>query len=126
MNIFVTNLQHIVPIPVAKIKIAAQKASQKLKLKLPELSITFVGGQRMRSLNKRYLKHDYVTDVITFEHGEIVICPAVAARNAGSYGSSVGKELVLYVVHGILHLAGYDDRTESDRARMRKKEQELA
>ena len=79
----------------------------------------------MRRMNREYLGHDHVTDVITFDHGEIIVCPSVAARNAGIYGNTVGKELSLYVVHGILHLAGYDDHTPRDIQRMREKEQEL-
>ena len=120
-----TNLQRQVPIPSSKIQSAAQKALKYLKLKNLALSIVFVGEQRMRRINKEYLGHDYVTDVLTFEHGEILICPAVAKRNARRFGSSVEKELLLYVVHGILHLAGYDDHTPADIQKMRKKEKEL-
>ena len=125
MNITFTNLQHKVPIPAAKIKTSVHKAFRKLRLKGSGLSLVFVGEGRMRGINKKYLGHDFVTDVITFDHGEIIICPAVAARNAEHYGNTVGKELALYVVHGILHLAGYDDRTPQGIQRMRAKEQEL-
>ncbi len=125
MNISITNLQRAVPVPSTQINFIAQKSARTLKLKHPELSLVFVGEQRMRSMNRTYLGHDYVTDVITFDHGEIVICPAVAARNARSYGNTVAKELALYVVHGILHLAGYDDHKPADIARMRAKEKEL-
>jgi len=125
MEIFLANLQHKIPIPSSKIKNSAQKAAKKLKLKHKELSLVFVGEAKMRNINRKYLGHDYVTDVITFGHGEIVICPAVASRNAKRYGNSVGKELALYVVHGLLHLAGYDDRRPQDAGRMRRKEREL-
>lgn len=124
VKISITNLQRKVPIPVSKITSAAAKAAQRLKLK-SELSIVFVGPQRMRSLNRKYLGHDYVTDVITFEHGEVVICPSVAQRNARRYSNSTIKELVLYAVHGLLHLAGFDDRSEEDRLRMRKEEEKF-
>ena len=66
-----------------------------------------------------------MTDVITFAYGEIIVCPSVAVANAKTYGNAVNKELTLYVVHGILHLAGYDDHVPEDILRMRKKEQEL-
>lgn len=79
----------------------------------------------MRRINKEYLGHDYVTDVITFDHGEIIICPAEAVRNAKAFKTTVRRELELYVVHGLLHLAGYDDHSEKDIARMRSMEQEL-
>ena len=79
----------------------------------------------MRRINREYLGHDYATDVITFDYGEIIICPALAKRNARRFGNSVEKELVLYVVHGILHLAGYDDHAPGDAKKMRKKEVDL-
>ena len=78
----------------------------------------------MRALNREYLGHDHVTDVITFSE-EIVICPAVAKRNAKRYGNSIEREILLYVVHGILHLCGYDDHKPADIKRMRQKEQQI-
>jgi probable rRNA maturation factor len=92
----------------------------------------------MRSLNKKYLGHDYVTDVITFNLGgetptgllgpicaEIVICPQVALQNAKLYRGSVKNEILLYLIHGLLHLAGYDDHNPKDIQQMRAKEKEL-
>jgi probable rRNA maturation factor len=83
----------------------------------------------MRTINREYLKHDYVTDVLTFDlsegQGEIIICPQVALSNARFYQNSTAKELVLYVIHGILHLAGYDDHAPADIAQMRKMENSL-
>ena len=125
MNISVINLQRAVPIPAAKIKSAARKALLKLDKKDLLLSIVFVGERRMRMLNKAYLRHDFTTDVITFKHGEIIVCPAVAARHAGRYGNTIDKELALCVIHGILHLCGYDDHAPMDIRQMRRKEIEI-
>lgn len=125
MHISITNLQKSVRIPSAKIKAIASKAARSLKLDIKELSLVFVGEAQMRTINRTYLKHDYVTDVITFTHGEIVICPQVAKRQAVEHGSSTAQELVLYVIHGLLHLAGYDDHTPAQIKRMRDKEQAL-
>ena len=88
----------------------------------------FVGSRRMRTINKKYLGHDYVTDVITFDlegSAEIIICPQVALSNAKIHGVSISKELLLYVIHGFLHLAGYDDHKPQDIVRMRLKEKQL-
>ena len=83
----------------------------------------------MRTLNKRYLGHDYVTDVLTFDLGdnqaEIIICPAVASANAKTHQTSTDKELLLYAIHGILHLAGYDDHRPEDIVKMRRMEKKL-
>lgn len=83
----------------------------------------------MQAINKKYLKHDYVTDVLTFDFedgtAEIVICPQIASRYAKRHQTSTDKEIVLYVVHGILHLAGYDDHSPQDTLKMRRMENEL-
>jgi probable rRNA maturation factor len=141
----ISNFQRKISIPVPKVRTALRLACRKLKFKIPELSVAFVGERRMRRLNKGYLGHDDVTDVLSFPNasvgnpdmdprqkhsgvttgGEIVICPAVAARNAKRYGNTLERELILYVVHGILHLCGYDDVLPEDVKRMRQKETEI-
>ena len=82
----------------------------------------------MRNINKQYLNHDYITDVITFDleqTAEIIICPWVAEKNAKAYDLLVQQELVLYLIHGLLHLAGYNDHNLKDIQRIRSKEQQL-
>jgi probable rRNA maturation factor len=77
-------------------------------------------------LNRRYLQHDYATDVLSFLldsgsgwlDGEIVISADTAASQAPQYDSSAEAELLLYVIHGVLHLVGYEDTTPSERKRM--------
>ncbi len=128
MNIAVTNLQSKIPVPFLKINTAVPKVCKLLRLKHQEISVVFVGDRRMRSLNKNFLGHDYVTDVITFDlevSGEIIICPQVASQNAKTQGQSLNKEILLYVIHGLLHLAGYDDHHSKDIKIMRQQEQVL-
>ena len=125
MDIDVLNLQRSIPVPIVAIKNTAAKAARKLKISLKELSIVFVGEARMRRINREYLRHDYVTDVITFVHGEIIICPKVAQQNALSHGAALEQELRLYVIHGLLHLAGFDDHAPQDIKRMRQWEEKL-
>lgn len=90
-------------------------------------------------MNKKYLGRAYATDVLAFdarEHagraparatlaGDIIISVDVARTNARLYGVPFTRELALYVIHGILHLLGYDDHTPRDVKRMRRKEQQL-
>ncbi len=125
MEITLTNLQQAIVVPSAKAKSLALKASKYLKLPFDEISLVFVGVKRMRTMNRKFLGHDYVTDVITFDHGEIVICPAVARANAKRFNNTVDAEILLYVVHGLLHLAGYDDHAPADIKRMRAMEVKL-
>ena len=83
----------------------------------------------MRAINKKYLNHDYVTDVLTFDFGdtcgEIIICPRIACANAKAHQTSTESEIILYVIHGILHLAGFDDHSSRDILQMRRMEKEL-
>lgn len=90
----------------------------------------------MAALNWDFLRHEGTTDVITFDLrpapgepagedallAEIYVCPRVAAEAAVRLGNSPSRELVLYMVHGLLHLAGHDDQSPEDAARMRKAE----
>lgn len=78
-------------------------------------SVTFLSPAKMRVLNRRSLGKDRATDVIAFElpHGEtlvgdVYICPAVARRSARTHGIPVRQELVRLLVHGVLHVLGYD------------------
>jgi probable rRNA maturation factor len=94
------------------------------------LSIAIVDDPTIHELNRRYLAHDYATDVLSFVleraeyqlEGEVVVSADTAARAAGQYGWSAGDELLLYVIHGALHLVGHDDATDEQRARMRQQE----
>ena len=90
-----------------------------------ELSVSFVTEDEMAELHVRYAGEEGATDVLSFEQdpedgmiGDVVICPAFAARAASAAGSDVDAELRLLVVHGVLHLLGYDHEAEDDRARM--------
>src|SRR4029079_18930677 len=84
------------------------------------VSLAFVDNATLHRLNKQFLDHDEPTDVITFPlsgagaktlEGELVIGVEVAREAAAERGHAVGVELALYVVHGVLHLCGYDDTT---------------
>lgn len=79
------------------------------------VSVTFLTGPRMRGLNRRVLGEDRATDVIAFrlDHpdvvvGDIYVCPSVARRNARQHGEDVRQELLRLVVHGTLHVLGYE------------------
>jgi probable rRNA maturation factor len=134
-DISIKNFQTKVSIRIPRIKHVARRTLQHVHLSEAELSIVFVTPQRIKSLNTQYLKHAYATDILTFNYSisgqrkrllaEIVIAPSVAAANAKTFATGVQQEIELYVIHGILHLAGYDDHSPRQIARMRKKEHEL-
>jgi rRNA maturation RNase YbeY len=94
-----------------------------------EVGVYFIGRKKMAALNKKYVGHEGPTDVITFDysegksmHGEIFVCPDVALAQAKEFGTTPQMELVRYLVHGLLHLRGYDDRTPTKRAKMKRAE----
>jgi len=90
-----------------------------------EINLFFVSGPEMRKINKQFLGHDYVTDVISFGFppagADIFVCPETAQKNAPLYKQSVLEELLTYAAHGALHLAGMDDKTPKLRAAMDRK-----
>lgn len=95
-----------------------------------KISFIFTDDNFLREINVKYLEHDYFTDVITFDlsenssdiEGEIYISTDTVRLNASSLGIPFINEVLRVMVHGILHLTGYDDRTEEEREQMRDKE----
>jgi rRNA maturation RNase YbeY len=105
----------------------AQRAVQQLKIRAAgTMTVTFVTDQHMRQYNRRALGHDWVTDVLTFRYdgepvvGEILIAPSQARAYAKAHGLAYEEELSRYVVHGLLHWMGHDDKTASQQRQMRK------
>lgn len=94
-----------------------------------DLNFIIAGDEYIRAINIEFLKHNYYTDVITFDNssgdhtgGEIYISIDTVRSNAAEYGGSVNDELLRVMIHGVLHLCGYDDATEEERNNMRKME----
>ncbi|MEK6757211.1 MAG: rRNA maturation RNase YbeY [Bacteroidota bacterium] len=96
------------------------------------VSVVFVGSPFIRQINQRFLKHDYVTDVIAFPlrdgvgvDGEVYVNLDRAKSQARDYGVSFYHEARRLLVHGTLHLLGYRDDTPRTRTRMRKREDSI-
>lgn len=92
---------------------------------LPEVEVAIVSDAVIADVHQRFMKIPGPTDVITFEHGEIVIGAQTAAQYARQYGHGVDQELALYIIHGLLHLNGYDDLTRNDAAVMRRTQRRI-
>ncbi len=84
-----------------------------------DVVVALVDDAVIRKLHEEFLGQAGATDVITFRHGEIVVSAETAAREARRRGHPALHELLLYVVHGALHLQGHDDTRPKDRDRMR-------
>ncbi|OHA63020.1 MAG: rRNA maturation RNase YbeY [Candidatus Wildermuthbacteria bacterium RIFCSPHIGHO2_12_FULL_45_9] len=102
------------------------------KISRAELSIALVGTQKSRELNKRYRQKDKAANVLSFPiaddvsgvvRGEIILCPAQIQRDAKVHGMIFEETLRWMLIHGILHVAGYDHETETDAEHMEKLEE---
>ena len=85
---------------------------------LAVVEVVLVSDHTIQKLHRRFLKIDRPTDVITFQHGEIFISVETAERQAATHQTSLDSELRLYLVHGLLHLQGFDDHEPEERRRM--------
>jgi probable rRNA maturation factor len=130
-RISIATPQEIVPVDRARMREAVRAVLAGEDRTDYEISLAFVDNPTIHRLNQRYLQHDEPTDVLSFPlsepnaarlAGELVIGVEVAAEQAAARGHDVQTELTLYVIHGLLHLCGYDDHDEDDRAAMRQRE----
>ena len=115
------------------LKSAARAVLEGEGVRAAKVTLAFVDDAHIHRLNKQFLNHDEPTDVLTFPYtdpgaktleGEVVIGYEVARANAADRGHAADLELKLYVIHGCLHLCGYDDTTDAVAQEMRAKERQ--
>ncbi len=128
-NINVFNVSIFKFLPIKKIRNALCHTLDSENIQSADINVILTGEEAIQNLNKEYLGHDYVTDVISFPldedelSGEIYICVEQAGRQAEEYHISLRNELLRLAVHGALHLLGYDDKTEAERIVMFEKQE---
>ena len=135
VTLTVSNRQHVRKINSQSLKKIAAATLADLKIQPAELGIVLVNAKEMASLNESFLGHEGPTDVITFDYsesgtpagirGEVFICVPEAERQAKLFGTDWQSEVVRYVIHGILHLAGHDDLQPVARKKMKREEERL-
>jgi probable rRNA maturation factor len=98
---------------------------------LDEINIILSSDKELLELNKKFLNHDYFTDIITFDNtlgdkriGDVYISLDRVEENAGIFGVTFENELLRVMAHGVMHLGGYEDHTGKQKKEMRKKENE--
>jgi probable rRNA maturation factor len=146
-EIDIVSRQSAHPVNTDLLQTAVAAVLQQEKLCSAIISISIVDNSEIHRINRQYLQHDYPTDVISFQlgfddsdsaltdcdsdtplaagaaiEGEIIASAEMAAQMASSGHWSADAELALYVVHGLLHLCGYDDLTPTDRSLMKSRE----
>lgn len=106
-------------------KVAAHACAEHHLEGIEVLDIALVSRAESDRIHRAFMDVAGDTDVITFLHGELVICPAVAAAQAAEHGEPLLRELLRYIIHGMLHLAGHLDDQENRRIAMESIQEEL-
>jgi probable rRNA maturation factor len=130
LSVEVSNLQSRVDFDVERMQEVAGAILRDAGVRQARLSLAVVDDPTIHALNRRFLKHDYPTDVLSFLleregdrlEGEVIVSADTALRASAEYAWPAADELLLYVIHGTLHLVGHNDTSPSDRAVMRGEE----
>tara|TARA_B100001142_G_C13788281_1_gene443856 strand:- start:42 stop:464 length:423 start_codon:yes stop_codon:yes gene_type:complete len=104
-------------------------ASEQEGYAVSQLYYHFVSAEEITRINNTHLSHNYVTDVITFDYStckdlkvEAYVCPQQVEANAKKYSQTTENEVVRVLIHALLHVCGYDDKTQESTLKMRRKE----
>jgi probable rRNA maturation factor len=130
----ISSAQRAVRVPRQRIAALVEFVARRERLRLAEVDLAVVSAGQIASLNRRYLAHRGATDVLSFDLSEsgrgglcvqLVVCGDVAVAQAAARGLSSQRELMLYVVHGLLHQMGYDDSSIRGAAKMHARQEQL-
>jgi len=148
-DVQIHNAQPHLQVDETLLRDVVRQTLQQERIAAAEISLAILDDAAIHELNRDYLHHDFPTDVLSFLltadecraesgdspqpaagkddaskriEGEVILSAETACRRAAEFGWSPHDEIVLYLVHGLLHLAGYDDRTSDERCRMRSRE----
>jgi len=142
-DIVITNSQTCVDINEERLHQSAEHLLREEQIREAEISIVLLDNAEIHELNRQYLQHDYPTDVLSFLleseelpadesseagtriEGEVIISTEMAREMAEDFEWSAEDETLLYLIHGLLHMTGYDDLTPEDQQIMRQREREI-
>ena len=129
------NTQDAAEVDVARLRVVAEAAVPICRARclpggdvlaeLHELEVSVIDDAAIARVHGEFLGDPTPTDVITFDHGEILISAETAKARGAEFGNDAGRELALYLIHGLLHLAGFRDKTPEDAERMREVQEEV-
>lgn len=130
MKILITNKQQDIEVDRRYFEKVLKTLALQFKSHFDEMSLHFVSEKKIKDLHKQFFDDPTITDCITLPIdppntkpycvlGEVFVCPSVAKTYAKEHNGDSHKELTLYVIHGFLHLIGYDDMNEKDEKLMR-------
>lgn len=134
LEIEIENESEHIPFDLEKARRTVRMVLEGEKIVCGRLEVTIIGDPAIHRLNVQFLGHDYPTDVLAFEldrdvdsgflEGNVIVSDDTALDRAREFGWAPENELLLYIIHGTLHLAGYDDHAKEDERAMRAKERE--
>jgi len=134
-KITVRNLQRKVPVDVAELQgftvkvlrrcLQLRKRERTELSKLRNIFVWLISDRRISGLHRQFLGQSGPTDVLTFQHGEIFLSAETARRHARVFGNPLAREIQLYIVHGLLHLHGFDDRTSAEARKMKSAQEKI-
>ena len=134
-EIFIANRQRALRVDLARIRrlvgralplcLAERGPLDPVLAGLSEVSVSIVSPAAMSRVHVDFLGLEGPTDVITFPYGEILVCAVIAQENAARYGNTFDDELALYVIHGLLHLNGFDDLSPAVARQMRNRQAKI-
>ena len=125
MNVTIRNRQRLLKVDVPLLKKISREALCLAGATEDNLTVVLVDDKQIAELNERFHKMSGPTDILTFDYGpgtvtgELIVSVEHAVSQAKRFRTTPSRELVLYIIHGILHLHGHNDRTPRQRARMR-------
>ncbi len=132
IRVQVLDSQQHLRVPEELLREAVQTVLADHRVAVAQVNLLLVDNAAIQDLNRRFLRHDWPTDCITFPlessphalEGEIVASAEMACQQAARFQLAPEEELLLYVIHGALHLVGYDDTTSATRREMEARQQE--
>lgn len=143
-EIEIADQQTLLPLDEDRLRSVVRRTLELEEVRSATISLAIVDNPAIHALNRQFLNHDYATDVISFSYadedpppfaagrprgqgrhlnGEVVVSSEMALELATDYDWPAQDELTLYIVHGLLHLCGYDDLTETEQPLMRAREE---
>ncbi len=105
--------------------IAEAKSPEAPLLNLDEIEFTIISDAEISRVHAEFLDDPTPTDVITFHHGEILVSADTAVRQGAEHGQTFDQELALYLIHGLMHLGGWDDHEEAEAKDMAQKQESI-
>ena len=132
IEIEIANQQDVLSVDEERLKSAVEALLAEEEIAEAIISLAIVDDATIHDLNRRYLQHDYATDVLSFAlersderlDGEVIVSSETAVSQSRRWGWTAEDELLLYVIHGMLHLIGEEDSTSVQREKMRRREGE--